>query len=29
MSTATFYKWRAKYGDMDASLMVHMKKGFG
>ena len=22
MSSATFYKWRAKYGGMDASLMV-------
>ena len=21
MSSATFYKWRAKYGGMDASLM--------
>jgi len=25
MSSATFYKWRAKYGGMDASLMKHMK----
>lgn len=22
MSSATFYKWRAKYGGMDASLMA-------
>ena len=26
MSSATFYKWRAKYGGMDASLMRHMKE---
>ena len=26
MSTATFYKWRAKFGGMDASLMVRMKE---
>ena len=26
MSSATFYKWRAKYGGMDASLMVRMKE---
>ena len=26
MSTATFYKWRAKYGGMDASLMKRMKE---
>lgn len=26
MSTATFYKWRAKFGGMDASLMAHMKE---
>ncbi len=26
MSTATFYKWRAKYGGMDASLMKRMKQ---
>ena len=26
MSSATFYKWRAKYGGMDASLMRRMKK---
>ena len=25
MSDATFYKWRAKYGGMDASLMKRMK----
>lgn len=25
MSSATFYKWRAKYGGMDASLMKRMK----
>jgi putative transposase len=25
MSNATFYKWRAKYGGMDASLMKRMK----
>src|SRR5690625_915375 len=25
MSSATFYKWRAKYGDMDASLTKQMK----
>lgn len=25
MSSATFYKWRAKYGGMDASLMAQMK----
>ncbi|WER08587.1 transposase [Rhodobacter capsulatus] len=25
MSTATFYKWRAKYGGMDASLISQMK----
>ena len=24
MSSATFYKWRAKYGGMDASLMKRM-----
>ena len=24
MSSATFYKWRAKYGGMDASLMARM-----
>ncbi len=26
MSDATFYKWRAKYGGMDASLMKRMKE---
>ena len=26
MSTATFYKWRAKFGGMDASLMTRMKE---
>lgn len=26
MSRATFYKWRAKYGGMDASLMARMKE---
>ena len=26
MSSATFYKWRAKYGGMDASLMNRMKE---
>ena len=26
MSGATFYKWRAKYGGMDASLMVRLKE---
>ncbi len=26
MSAASFYKWRAKYGGMDASLMAHMKE---
>ena len=26
MSSATFYKWRAKYGGMDASLMSRMKE---
>ena len=25
MSSATFYKWRAKYGGMDASLMRRLK----
>ena len=25
MSDASFYKWRAKYGGMDASLMSRMK----
>jgi len=26
MSSATFYKWRAKYGGMDASLMRRLKE---
>ena len=26
ISTATFYKWRAKYGGMDVSMMVRMKE---
>jgi putative transposase len=26
MSSASFYKWRAKYGGMDASLMTRMKE---
>jgi len=26
MSSATFYKWRAKYGGMDASLMAQLKE---
>ena len=26
ISSATFYKWRAKYGGMDASLMSRMKE---
>lgn len=26
ISTATFYKWRAKYGGMDASLVSRMKE---
>jgi len=25
MSSATFYKWRAKYGGMDTSMMKRMK----
>jgi len=25
MSTASFYKWRAKFGGMDASMMSDMK----
>jgi putative transposase len=25
MSSASFYKWRAEFGGMDASLMVEMK----
>jgi putative transposase len=26
MSSASLYKWRAKYGGMDASLMTRMKE---
>lgn len=26
MSSATFYKWRAKYGGMDTSMMARMKE---
>ena len=26
MSTASFYKWRAKYGGMDASMMARLKE---
>ena len=26
MSSATFYKWRAKFGGMDASMMARMKE---
>lgn len=26
MSSATFYKWRSKYGGMDAFMMVRLKK---
>lgn len=26
ISTATFYKWRAKYGGMDVSMMSPMKE---
>ena len=26
VSNATFYKWRAKFGGMDASLMARMKE---
>jgi putative transposase len=25
ISSATFYKWRAKYGGMDSSMMARMK----
>lgn len=25
MSSATFYKWRAKYGGMDASMVARLK----
>lgn len=26
MSSATFYKWRTKFGDMDASMMTRLKE---
>ena len=26
MSSATFYKWRAKYGGMDASMLLRLKE---
>jgi putative transposase len=26
MSSATFYKWKAKYGGMDASMMARLKE---
>ena len=26
MSSATFYKWRTKYGGMDASMMTRLKE---
>ena len=26
MNSATFYKWRAKYGGMDASMMARLKE---
>jgi putative transposase len=26
MSSATFYKWRAKYGDMDTSMITRLKE---
>lgn len=26
MSNATFYKWRAKYGGMDASMLARLKE---
>jgi putative transposase len=26
MSSALFYRWRSKYGGMDASMMVRMKE---
>lgn len=26
MSSATFYKWRARFGGMDASLMTRLKE---
>ena len=28
MSSASFYKWRAKFGGMDASMMKRMKELF-
>ena len=29
ISTATFYKWRAKYGGMDVSMMSRMNELLG
>ena len=29
ISSATFYKWRAKYGGMDTSVMARMKERGG
>ena len=29
MSSATFYKWRSKYGGLDASMISHLKKKTG
>ena len=26
MSSVSFYKWRSKYGDMDASMVMRMKE---
>jgi putative transposase len=26
MSSATFYKWRAKYGGMDTSMIIRLKE---
>ena len=26
MSSATFYKWKSKYGDMDLSMMTRLKE---
>ena len=26
MSSASFYKWRAKYGSMDASMMAELRE---
>ena len=26
MSSATFYKWKAKYGGMDISMMIRLKE---